>query len=222
MFPAMALLISRQLRDAAPSALRWHLLFPVAFWVLAFIASTQAYRFTSVFVPAELLAPITAAARVGASAFLVGAIIAWWCLGRRRITAAILCVAVGHLIATTVVMQSHNEFGQLKSSARIVPKLLPLITQDTPVFAVRAYDQTLPFYLGRHVVLVDYVDEFALGESQEPERWIKTVDEFIDRWQSLPQAAAYMDRVTWMELQQRGLPMRIVFEDQRRVVVTKK
>jgi 4-amino-4-deoxy-L-arabinose transferase-like glycosyltransferase len=221
MFPAMALLMAMQLRDATTSALRWHLLFPVVFWALAFAVSTQVGRFATADAPAELLVPMAAALRVGASVFLVGAIVAWWCLGRRRVTTAILCVAIGHFVAITVVMQSHNEFGQLKSTARIAPKLLPLISEDTPVFSVRAYDQTLPFYLGRHVVLVDYIDEFALGESQEPDRWIRTLDEFITRWQSLPQAAAYMDRITWIELQQRGLPMRIVFEDQRRVVVTK-
>ena len=121
-----------------------------------------------------------------------------------------------------MVLQSHNGYGQLKSAALLAPILKREIPPDTPVFSVRAYDQTLPFYLGRQVVLVDYIDEFALGELQEPDRWIKTLDEFVARWQSLPQAAAYMERGTWMELQQRGLPMRIVFEDQRRVVVTKK
>jgi hypothetical protein len=159
---------------------------------------------------------------VGAAVFLVGAAIAWWCLGRRKVTAAILSLAFGHLVAITVVMQSHNAYGQLKSAATLAPILQREIAPDTPVFAVRAYDQTLPFYLGRHVVLVDYIDEFALGETQEPGRWIKTLDDFVARWRSLPQAAAYMNRDTWTELQQRGLPMRVVFEDQRRIVVTKK
>ena len=56
----------------------------------------------------------------------------------------------------------------------------------------------------------------------EPQRWIRTIDEFVAKWESLPQAAAYMAKPTWLELQQRGLPMRTVYEDQRRVVVLKK
>ena len=155
------------------------------------------------------------------AAAAVAAVMAWWCLSRRRITAALLSVALGHFVATTVVMQAHEAFGQLKSAAPLAKVLLPLIDKDTPVFAVRSYDQTLPYYLQRNVVLVDYVDEFAFGQLHEPGQSIATLDEFIIRWQSLPRAAAYMTRDTWRELDQRGLPMRVAFEDPRRLVVTK-
>jgi len=89
------------------------------------------------------------------------------------------------------------------------------------VFAVRAYDQTLPFYLRRPVILVDYRDEFDLGQKREPERWIPTVDGFVSRWLAEPRAAAYMTSPTLAELRRRGLAMRVVFEDPRRVVVVK-
>ena len=89
------------------------------------------------------------------------------------------------------------------------------------MFQVGSYDQTLPYYLQRHVVLVDYVDEFAFGQLHEPGKSIATLDDFIVRWQALPRGAAYMSRSTWLELRDRGLPMRVVFEDPRRVVVTK-
>lgn len=222
MFPALAMLVALQLRNASASVLRWHLLLPVLAWVLVFVLSTQVDRFASLTTPAEMLAPIAVAIRVGGAVFLVGAAFAWWLLGRRKVTAAVLSLAFCHLIGTLVVLQSHNTYGQLKSAATFAPILQREITADTPVFSVRTYDQTLPFYLGRPVTLVEYIDEFALGEIEEPNRWIKTLDEFVTRWQSLPQAAAYMGRDTWMELQQRGLPMRIVYEDQRRVVVTRK
>jgi hypothetical protein len=71
------------------------------------------------------------------------------------------------------------------------------------------------------VVLVDYEDEFAPGQQREPDRWIPTLDEFVARWQAAPQAAAYMGVITWVELHRRGLPMRLVFRDPRRVVVVK-
>ena len=48
-----------------------------------------------------------------------------------------------------------------------------------------------------------------------------TSDAFVARWNSLPRAAAYMSVFAWVELHQRGLPMRIVFQDPRRVVVVK-
>ena len=48
-----------------------------------------------------------------------------------------------------------------------------------------------------------------------------TLEDFMLRWRSLDHAAAYMKRDTWRELQERGVPMRVVFEDPRRLVVTK-
>jgi len=222
MFPALALLVTMHLRSTTPSALRWHLLLPVIAWVLLLALAINPARFASFNSPVEVLEPLASAARLGAVIFLVGALAAWWCLGRGRVTAAVLGLAFAHLVASSMVIQGHNTYGQLKSAAPLVAALQPHITPETPVFAVRTYDQTLPFYLGRDVVLVDYEDEFALGQSVEPQRSIKTIDEFVSKWQSLPQAAAYMTKVTGLELQQRGLPMRTVFEDQRRVVVLKK
>ena len=126
-------------------------------------------------------------------------------------------IAAAHLVATLTVLGSHERYGLLKSSAQ----LAPLIGPDVPVFAVQDYDQTLPFYLRRPVTLVDYRDEFAFGQNHEPQRWIATLDGFVQRWQAEPRAAAYMNHATYDGLRQRGLPMRAVFEDPRRVLVVK-
>ncbi|HEY2257899.1 MAG TPA: 4-amino-4-deoxy-L-arabinose transferase, partial [Variovorax sp.] len=120
-----------------------------------------------------------------------------------------------------IVLQSYETFSQGKSAADMVAALDPLVPPGTPVFAVRSYDQSLPFYLGRQVTLVDYEDEFAMGQRIEPERYIHSVDDFVARWQALPQAAAYMEFPTFLELRQRGVPMRVVFQDRRRVMVVK-
>jgi len=221
MFPALALLLTQRLRDATVTALRWHLLLPTLLWVIVLVASTQIQRPPPARTPTVVMEVFGAAMRIAALLYLVGAAIAWCCLRRRQVTAALLGVAMGHLLATTVVMQSHNAYGQLKSAAPFAEALLRSIDQETPVFAVRSYDQTLPFYLRRNVVLVDYVNEFAFGQMKEPERSITSLDDFVVRWQSLPRAAAYMSHDTWRELGQAGLPMQVVFEDPRRLVVTK-
>ena len=118
-------------------------------------------------------------------------------------------------------MAAHNAYGQLKSAAPFVSALEPVLQSGAPMFAVRIYDQTLPFYLRREVVLVDYHDEFAMGQVLEPGRSIDSIDDFASRWQALPQAGAYMDFPSFIELRQRGLPMRVIFQDQRRVVVAR-
>lgn len=223
MFPALALLVTARLDKASPAALRRHLIGMVVLWCLLCVLSTQFARFSATRSAMDLLAPLALAIRIGAAMFVAGALGAFWCLGRRRITAAVLCVAIGHFLAIGLVMQSHDHYGrQLNSAALLAPVIVREAGPDAPVFSVRSYDQTLPFYLRRNVTLVDYRDEFALGQSVEPERWVPTLDDFIARWQALPQAAAYMSRATRDELQQRGVPMRTVFEDRRRVVVTRR
>lgn len=221
MFPALALLLTLQLRQAQTRALRWHLMLPALVWLLAGLVSTQPSGFTSVDTPPHAVAALVSAVRAGALIFLAGAGLAWWCLRQHRITAAVVCVAFAHFAAVSLVVQAHDAYGQLKSADALAAKLVPLIAKDTPVFAVRSYDQTLPFYLQRNVVLVDYVDEFAFGQEHEPGKSLRSIDEFIARWQTLAQGAAYMTRDTWRELQRRDVSMRIVFEDPRRLVVIK-
>jgi 4-amino-4-deoxy-L-arabinose transferase-like glycosyltransferase len=221
MFPALALLLAQRLRGANIAAVRWHLLLPTLVWVIVLIASTQIHRLRPAGTPTEVMEAFGAALRIAAWLYLVGAAIAWCCLRRRQVTAALLGVAMGHFAATTVVMQAHDAYGQLKSAAPFAEVLARSIDQDTPVFAVRSYDQTLPYYLQRNVVLVEYVDEFAFGQQKEPGKSIASLDEFVLRWQSLPRAAAYMSHDTWRELGQGGVPMRVVFEDPRRLVVVK-
>ena len=221
MFPALALLLTQQLRSADSAVLRWHLPLPTLVWVFAGLASTQIEGLASADTPLQHLAPLASALRVGALVFLAGACVVWWCLRHKRITAAIVCLAFAHFAAFTLVVQGHDAHGQLKSAHALAAKLLPLIETDTPVFAVRSYDQTLPFYLQRNIVLVDYVDEFAFGQKHEPGMSDTTFEGFVDRWQNLPRGAAYMTRETWGDLRARDVSMRIVFEDPRRLVVVK-
>lgn len=221
MFPALTLLVTLQLRDVEADVLRWHLIVPTVLWVALLIASTQTYRLASDDTPRDVWTILRWAIDIGALLFLAAALVAWWCLGRRHITAAVVSLALGHFAALTALVQGHDAYGQLKSAAALSKTVLPLIGSTTPVFAVRSYDQTLPFYLRRNVVLVDYVGEFEYGQQHEPGKSIATLEEFIARWQALPQGAAYMRSDTWRELRERGVPMRVVFEDPRRLVVTK-
>jgi hypothetical protein len=194
---------------------------PVALWLMAVLVSTHVHRFASPNTPVSAIEPIAHALRMGTALFLSGALAAWFCLRHGRMTAAVLSIALGHILAVAVVLQSHDSFGQLKSGQGPAKALAAYLDDRTPVFAVRSYDQSLPFYLRRDIVLVDYVDEFELGQRLEPGKSLSSVEMFIAHWAHLPKAAAYMSPATWQELQQRGVPMRTIFRDSRRVVVVK-
>jgi Aminoarabinose transferase C-terminal domain len=86
---------------------------------------------------------------------------------------------------------------------------------------VGMYDQTLPFYLGRTLKLVKYVDEFELGIKAQPELQLATLDEFRADWVRPGEALAIMHPDTYQDIRSRGLPMQLVHEDPRRILVRK-
>jgi len=221
MFPALALLMSIRARELSASSMRWNLWILIGVWLLAVLVSTQAHRFAGPNSPVSVLEPMAHAIRMAAGIFAAGAAIAWFCLRQSRVTAAILSLALSHVLALVVVLGSHDSFGQLKSAEIPAKRLQSYVDAATPVFAVRSYDQTLPFYLRRNVVLVEYEDEFEMGQRLEPNKSIARLEDFLQRWSELPKAAAYMTPATWQELQQRRVPMRVVYQDPRRVVVVK-
>lgn len=222
MFPALALLAGRNLTQIDPVHLKRHLLLPVALWLSVLVALPFVSRFVSPGTPLTVLEPFAHLLALAATLFILSAAVAWWLLGRGHRLQAVALVAFGSLLAVTVGLRGHDYYGgQLKSSKAVVPQLASYLQADTEVFAVRYYEQTLPFYLRRPVTLVDYRDEFSFGQEAEPSRWLPTLDAFIARWQTLPRAAAMMSRDTYQELQQRQLPMRVAYQDPNRVVVVK-
>src|SRR5690606_30022465 len=117
MFPALALLLVQRLRNADTSALRWHVLLPTLAWVGVLVASTQIHRLRVTGPPIDVMDVFAAQLRVAAWGYLAGAAVAWWALGRQRLTAAVVSFAMGHFLATTVAMLGHDAYGQLKSAA---------------------------------------------------------------------------------------------------------
>ena len=99
--------------------------------------------------------------------------------------------------------------------------IMPLLGPDTPFYSVRTYEQTLPFYIKRTVTLVDYRDELDFGLKQEPQLEIPTIEEFEGRWRTDRAPLAIMGPDVYRELTGRGLPMRLLSEDARRVIVSK-
>jgi hypothetical protein len=97
----------------------------------------------------------------------------------------------------------------------------PMLTPATRVYSVRHYDQTVPFYIGRTVTLVDYVDEFELGLSAEPGKNIEHVEDFPAAWLRPGEALAIMQPDLAAKLMAQGLPMQVLHHDPRRVLVRK-
>ncbi|WP_423456571.1 phospholipid carrier-dependent glycosyltransferase [Ottowia sp. VDI28] len=222
MFPALALLGAYWLPKADPRRLRWHLLAPVAFWVVALGVWPRADLFVSDTQPLSAVQSFLNLLAIAAVVSLLACGAAWWLLGRGRKMLAVALVSVASVLGVASAMLGHDSYAyKMRSSKSVGLILAPYLRPDTPVFAVSFYDQSLPFYLRRPVTLVDYRDEFTFGQDAEPERWIPSVDGFVDRWKAAPRAAAMMPPEVYAQMLAIHLPMRVVYEDVRRLVVIK-
>ena len=220
-FPALALLLGEWLAQVRGRKLAW-LIAPVALLALAgALTSPLMAHLGGEKVPAALYAIFSKWILAAALILLVAAVVAIVLAWRERIDAALIALGAGGLLFLQIGMTGHESLSPSYSTAHLVGLLRPLASPDTPFYSVRTYEQTLPFYIKRTVTLVDYRDELDFGLQQEPQREIATVEEFEMRWRNDPKALAIMGPDVYQELAGRGLPMRLLYEDARRVIVSK-
>ena len=92
-----------------------------------------------------------------------------------------------------------------------------------PVYQVRSYDQTLPFYLRRPTTLVEYRDEMALGLDAEPDKGLARGRRGSSAWAAAPQAlCADAGRTPPPSSAPKNVPMRVLARDPRRVFVARR
>ncbi|MGH8505209.1 MAG: glycosyltransferase family 39 protein, partial [Stenotrophobium sp.] len=152
---------------------------------------------------------------------VVLAILAARAARRERKQVSVMWLSLAGAAFAAIAMLGYQVYSPVVSAKNAALAMQPYLKADTPVFAVSGYDQTLPFYLKRTVTLVDYVDEFKLGETVEPQLWIPTLDEFAQRWRAAPEALAVLGRGTEEQLAKMGLPMTVIYHDPRRTVIKK-
>lgn len=155
---------------------------------------------------------------------LAGGCLAWFHAARVRRDPAVLTMAVAGFLATHLVVAGFEGYGKERAGTALLPAIRAELTPSTRLYAVGRYEQSLTFYLERPAILVEYVDEFGFGLQQEPSLALSSLDEFIAQWQR-DRAAGIPDMAiaspaTYQQLRQRGVPMRLVAQDRRRVVVS--
>ena len=220
-FPALALLVGDWLTRLRGRTLTW-LILPIA--VLALISAIGSSLVGNVpgeMEPAALYRIFGKWILAGALTLLAASCLAMFFAWRSRIEAAVVMLGAGGLLLVQLVMTGHETLSPSFSTSHLAATIRPLLAADTPFYSVRTYEHTLPFYIKRTVTLVDYEDEFEFGLKQEPELEIQTMGEFEARWRNDSKALAIMGPDIYRELTERGLPMRLLAQDARRVIVSK-
>jgi 4-amino-4-deoxy-L-arabinose transferase-like glycosyltransferase len=138
--------------------------------------------------------------------------------GARRVVIGVLAACY---VATSFAMLGYGALAPLRSGVALAQQINRLGPADAPVYAVRMYEQTLPFYLDRLVTVVDFTGELEPGIRAAPPDRVLTLEAFRTRWHADAQAFAVMPADTFAALRAEGLPMAVVAEDPKKVLVRK-
>jgi len=223
LFPAMALLTALcldaggrrpQLAAAAVLAVAGALLAAAAPVVLATGGGGAAPHNLRLYQPWLMLA---------GGIMLAGGCVAWRQAARGLRDRMVLTMAVAGFLATHLIVAGFEVYGKERAGSALLPAIRAELTPHTRLYAVGRYEQSLTFYLGRPAMLVDYRDEFAFGLAQEPQRGPYSLDRFVAEWQRDAAAGvsslAIASPASYAVLRQRGVPMRLVARDRRRIVI---
>lgn len=221
LFPALALLVGDALTRMPRRALVAHLSLLVAVAALLLVLAPRIADRADHETPVEMMAAYAQWLIAASAIALVGTLAALAAIWRNRRVAAVLTLSAAWILGGLGAMLGHENLSRSNSSYHMALEVKALIPADVPLYAVRMYDQTLPFYLDRTVTLVAYRDEMGFGLDQEPAKWVPSVDEFKRRWDTDADAFALMAPEQHEQFRREGLPMTEIARDTRRVIVRK-
>ncbi len=221
-FPALALLIGVRLSRIGARALAWQTLPAVLAGVALLALLPGIERYASREVPAEMFRNYADWLIAAGVLLACGAAGSVWFAWRGKTNAAITLLAAAGLAFAQLALSGHESLSQANSAYHIVQKIKPELKPGMPFYSVDTYDQSLQFYLRRTTSMVSYKDELGFGIAQEPGRFIPDVAQFENNWDADTDALALMSPRTYDALRGKGLPMRLVARDTRRVIVSRR
>jgi hypothetical protein len=132
----------------------------------------------------------------------------------------VLALAAAGLLATQLGLIGHRTLAPMYSAAGLIAAAQPPVPAGVRVFAVDAYDHSIPWYLRRTVTMVRYKDELATAIGWEPEKFIADHAGFARAWAGESAAYAVIAARDFERLSA-ALPMQPVSRDPRYVLVRK-
>ena len=221
MFPALALLIGARLTQLSPRALTWHALSGAIAGIAVLALMPGIERYASREVPLELFQQYAVWLAWAAVLQIAGAALGAWLAWRGKPAFALAACAFAGLVFAQLVLSGHESLSSANSAYYVVQKIKPELKPSMPFYSVNTYDQSLQFYLRRSTTMVVYKDELGFGIAQEPHKFIAGFDQFEQTWKAEREALALMSPDAYELYTARGLPMRLVTRDTRRVFVAR-
>lgn len=138
---------------------------------------------------------------------------------------AISVFALCALLAIQMLSWGYQSISALRSSRHIAAVIQSFIDNSgkdvVEIYDVNRYDQSLPYYLGRTINLVGFTGELEFGINQEPQKWL-TEPDFLLLWLNSDQAISVLAQPTYELWQQQKVPMQLIYENPRYIVVARR
>jgi len=129
--------------------------------------------------------------------------------------------SVMSLAAALLIVSGANSLAESRSSKVIADVIKASLPAGAPVFSFQYYPEAASFYLGKPITIVEYEGEMAMGVRIEPEKFIKTQDEFLKKWQNLDQAAVVVKLNRLKNLRVDELDGQVVYKGPKSMVIIK-
>ena len=151
-------------------------------------------------------------------ALILFSVLAAW-QSKRHGLQSILSFGIGFFLCTIIAGTGHEILGRAVSGIDLANRVKTLIPANVNIYSVRLLDHTMPFYLGRTMIMVESPDELEFGVNQEPNLWMPSLEAFMERWKKDVSAYALMVPEQYTALQKINFPMQEIDRDSRRVIV---
>jgi len=129
--------------------------------------------------------------------------------------------AILSLAATLLILAGANSLAESRSSRVIADVISESLPAGAPIFSFQYYPEAAVFYLGRTVTIVEYEGELSMGINLEPEKFLRTQDEFQAIWQNLDQAAVVLKLNKLKNLDVDALHGKVVYKGPKTMVIIK-
>ncbi len=208
-FPVLALVIGAYLKDADTKLLGWLSLPTLALAVGGVFAAWKTYAAMAGLIIAGLLI------------WGLAVVIAFWMLRQHKRWLGVLTMSIATCLLAGLAARGFDQMAPKKITYAVAEAIKQHLTPETRLYAIKIYDQSLPFYLNRTMTLVDYVDEFEMGQKAEPAKHIAALKDLPAAWSMPGPAIAIIQPDATNELNAMGINFEIIYQDARRIAIRK-
>ena len=225
-FPFLAMLIGYYLSSTPGRKIAWYVMpIPAIALLIAYVLQTLPAKKARNAFELSLYTEYGAIMVAAFIVFAIGTAIAVACFWRNSKVSrrwGVAAVAAASVFMVQRIDSGYETLSPLQSGHGLAQSIGQKLTPDTRLYSVNTYDQTLAFYLGRYTTLVDYVDEFEMGQKSEPGRNIARLADFPAAWNQVGPVIAIIPPQDVDKMRELGLDFAVIHESPRRFAIMKR